>query len=83
MKNNTAVQTEEFTPTELRLFNALMTRPGRTQTRQSLLEQAWDVPVGTVVSTRTVDMHVKRLRSKGIVIQSIRGFGYRIKPVFN
>ena len=72
-------QTEELTPTELRLFNALMDSRGRTQTRQSLLEQAWDVPVGTVVSTRTVDMHVKRLRAKGIAIQSIRGFGYRIK----
>jgi two-component system phosphate regulon response regulator PhoB len=75
----------ELTPTEFRLLQALMERRGRTQSRKQLLEKAWDVDSGASdrIQTRTVDMHVRRLRSKlgesGDWIQTIRGFGYRLK----
>ena len=75
----------ELTPTEFRLLQALMERRGRTQSRRQLLEKAWDVDAGASdrIQTRTVDMHVRRLRSKlgeaGDWIQTIRGFGYRLK----
>jgi two-component system phosphate regulon response regulator PhoB len=75
----------KLTPTEFRLLQALMERRGRTQSRKQLLEKAWDVDSGASdrIQTRTVDMHVRRLRSKlgeaGDWIQTIRGFGYRLK----
>lgn len=74
-----------LTPTEFRLLQALLERRGRTQSRKQLLEKAWDVEAGVSerIQTRTVDMHVRRLRAKlgevGDWIQTIRGFGYRIK----
>ena len=73
------------TPTEFRLLRALIERHGRTQSRKQLLEKAWSVEsrVADRVQTRTVDMHVRRLRGKlgevGGWIQTIRGFGYRLK----
>ncbi len=74
-----------LTPTEFRLLQALMERRGRTQSRKQLLEKAWDVEAGVSdrIQTRTVDMHVRRLRSKlddvGEWIETIRGFGYRLR----
>jgi len=74
-----------LTPTEFRLLLALLERRGRTQSRKQLLEKAWDVEAGVSgqIQTRTVDMHVRRLRAKlgevGAWIQTIRGFGYRLK----
>ncbi len=75
----------DLTPTEFRLLQALLERRGRTQSRKQLLERAWDIdPVGSdCLHTRTVDMHVRRLRAKlgdiAVWIQTVRGFGYRIK----
>lgn len=77
------VETEpvDLTPTEYRLLVALLDRRGRVQDRQQLLEAAWDVH--TRIETRTVDMHVQRLRSKlgsaGDWIETVRGFGYRFR----
>jgi two-component system phosphate regulon response regulator PhoB len=74
-----------LTPTEFRLLQALMERQGRTQSRRQLLEHAWDVEseISDRIQTRTVDMHVRRLRSKlgdqGDWIETIRGFGYRFR----
>jgi len=71
----------ELTPTEYRLLVALMERRGRVQSRQQLLESAWDIHVR--IETRTVDMHVQRLRAKlghaGKWIETVRGFGYRFR----
>ena len=73
-----------LTPTEFRLLQALMERRGRTQSRRQLLEKAWDVEaeISDRIQTRTVDMHVRRLRAKlgdlGDWIDTVRGFGYRL-----
>ena len=70
-----------LTPTEYRLLTALMERRGRVQSRKQLLQAAWDVHVD--IETRTVDMHVQRLRHKlgvaGDLIETARGFGYRLR----
>ena len=71
----------ELTPTEFKLLLTLADRRGRVQPRGRLLEQVWEsVPD---VQTRTVDMHVQRLRAKlgpaGHLIETIRGFGYRMR----
>lgn len=74
-----------LTPMEFRLLQALMERRGRTMSRTQLLEKAWDVERGASerIQTRTVDMHVRRLRGKlgktGDWIETIRGFGYRLR----
>jgi two-component system phosphate regulon response regulator PhoB len=74
-----------LTPTEFRLLQALLERRGRTQSRRQLLEKAWDVEaeVSERLHTRTVDMHVRRLRGKlgavGEWLETVRGFGYRLK----
>jgi two-component system, OmpR family, phosphate regulon response regulator PhoB len=71
----------ELTPTEYRLLVTLLERRGRVQSRQQLLENAWDIHAR--IETRTVDMHVQRLRTKlgehGAMIETVRGFGYRFR----
>ena len=70
----------ELTPTEYKLLLLLAERRGRVQSRARLLETVWDAAPD--IQTRTVDMHVQRLRSKlgsaGDMIETVRGFGYRL-----
>lgn len=70
-----------LTPTEFRLLETLMERRGRVQSRRQLLEAAWGVTAS--ITTRTVDMHVQRLRTKAGEaadwIETVRGFGYRFR----
>jgi two-component system phosphate regulon response regulator PhoB len=71
----------ELTATEFRLLRALAERRGRTLGRTHLLETVWEAAPD--IQTRTVDMHVQRLRTKlqpaGALIETVRGFGYRMK----
>jgi two-component system phosphate regulon response regulator PhoB len=71
----------ELTPTEYKLLVTLIERRGRVQTRRQLLEHAWEIHAQ--IETRTVDMHVQRLRTKlaehGGLIETVRGFGYRFR----
>jgi len=68
-----------LTALEYRLLLLLIERRGRVQTRPQLLEAVWDSQPD--IQTRTVDMHVQRLRAKlgaaGAQIETVRGFGYR------
>lgn len=71
----------ELTPTEYKLLMTLAERRGRVQDRAQLLETVWEAAPD--IQTRTVDMHVQRLRAKlgpaGDVIETVRGFGYRVR----
>jgi two-component system, OmpR family, phosphate regulon response regulator PhoB len=71
----------DLTPTEFRLLHTLIERRGRVQSRRQLLEAVWDVTAN--IATRTVDMHVQRLRTKSGSaadwIETVRGFGYRFR----
>lgn len=71
----------ELTPTEFKLLLTLAERRGRVQARAHLLETVW--AAAPDIQTRTVDMHVQRLRAKlgvaGDLIETVRGFGYRIR----
>jgi two-component system, OmpR family, phosphate regulon response regulator PhoB len=71
----------ELTPTEYRLLVTLLERRGRVQSRQQLLESVWHIHAR--IETRTVDMHVQRLRAKlgqhGSLIETVRGLGYRFR----
>jgi two-component system phosphate regulon response regulator PhoB len=71
----------DLTPTEFRLLLTLAERRGRVQARGHLLETVWEAAPD--IQTRTVDMHVQRLRTKlgsaGDLIETVRGFGYRLR----
>ena len=71
----------ELTPTEYKLLLTLAERRGRVQARAHLLETVWEAAPD--IQTRTVDMHVQRLRAKlgsaGELIETVRGFGYRLR----
>ena len=75
----------QLTPTEFRLLMILVERKGRTQSRQKLLEHAWSLEssISERIQTRTVDMHIGRLRAKlgsaGDWVETVRGFGYRLR----
>ncbi|MDZ4675294.1 MAG: response regulator transcription factor [Gemmatimonadota bacterium] len=68
-----------LTPTEYKLLETLVERRGRVQSRERLLEDVWQHQPD--MQTRTVDMHVQRLRAKlgdhAGLIETVRGFGYR------
>jgi two-component system phosphate regulon response regulator PhoB len=70
-----------LTATEYKLLLTLIERRGRVQTRPQLLETVWEAQPD--IQTRTVDMHVQRLRTKlgeaGKLIETVRGFGYRFR----
>ena len=71
----------ELTATEFRLLHTLIEREGRVQSRAQLLESVWRAQPD--IQTRTVDMHVQRLRHKlghaGDCIETVRGAGYRFR----
>jgi two-component system phosphate regulon response regulator PhoB len=71
----------ELTRIEFRLLLVLAERRGRVQSRAQLLESVWEAQAD--IQTRTVDMHVQRLRAKlgaaGDLIETVRGFGYRLR----
>jgi two-component system phosphate regulon response regulator PhoB len=68
-----------LTATEYRLLDTLVERRGRVQARSQLLEIVLEAQPD--IQTRTIDMHVQRLRTKlgdlGELIETVRGFGYR------
>jgi len=73
-----------MTPKEYALLTLLATYPGKVFTRDQLLDHVWGL--GTYVSPRTVDVHIRWLRSKiepdpqnPRYIQTVRGSGYRFE----
>lgn len=71
----------ELTPTEFHLLRTLLERRGRVQSRRQLLQAVWETTAE--IQTRTVDMHVQRLRGKlgsaAERVETVRGFGYRFR----
>ena len=71
-----------ITPTEYRLLDALVRAPGRTFTRQELVERAFGDDYEGL--DRTVDVHVMNLRRKlgeaGKAIATVFGVGYKLTP---
>jgi len=69
-----------LTALEFRLLEHLLTRLGRVQTREQLLEDVWGL--SSSLETRTIDTHVMRLRDKlgpaRTLLETVRGVGYRI-----
>jgi two-component system phosphate regulon response regulator PhoB len=75
-----------LTVTEFKLLVTLAQRRGRVQSRERLLQDVCDY-FASAMETRTIDTHVRRLRSKlGTArwhVETVRGIGYRFleKPM--
>ena len=73
-------------PTEYRLLEFLMERPGRVFSREQLLDGVWGSDI--YIDERTVDVHVGRLRkaiNRGHAadpIRTVRGSGYALDDRF-
>ncbi|MGH9172061.1 MAG: winged helix-turn-helix domain-containing protein [Acidimicrobiales bacterium] len=69
---------------EFELLEILLANAGRVVTRDSLIDRVWSLDY--VGDTKTLDVHIKRLRSrieadpsKPVLITTIRGVGYRFE----
>ena len=73
-----------LTSREFELLKALMEAKGRALTREHFLETVWGLDRAVSIETRTVDVHIKSLRSKlgseGHRILTVRNVGYRFDP---
>lgn len=75
----------ELPPKEFALLEVLVRKVGKLLTRETLIAQVWgDDYYG---DTRTLDVHVKRLRGKieedprnPVHLRTVRGLGYRFEP---
>jgi DNA-binding response OmpR family regulator len=68
-----------LTPTEFDLLACLATAPGQVLTREKLMADVWGWPGAS--GTRTVDSHVKALRSKigAERVRTVHGVGYALE----
>jgi two-component system response regulator RegX3 len=69
---------------EFELLEFLMRNAGRVLTRMQLIDRVWGSDY--VGDTKTLDVHIKRLRSKieadpanPVIIQTVRGLGYKME----
>lgn len=75
----------QLSPIETRLVYAFVDHPGQVLSREQLLTRAWDHEF--LGDSRLVDNAVQRLRAKleatsaRVQIETVRGFGYRFRPV--
>lgn len=71
----------ELTPKEFLLLKTLIEANGRVLSRNQLLDKVWGFDY--YGDPRTVDVHIRRLRKKlgkwANVVETVKGFGYKIK----
>ena len=72
-----------LTPKEFDLLHGLLEAAGRVLTREHLLTRVWGYAHADEIESRTVDVHVRRLRAKlgpeGRRIATVKGVGYRLE----
>jgi two-component system OmpR family response regulator len=73
-----------LTGKEFLVLECLIRRPGQVLTRDMIADYVWDYEFANV--TNVIDVHIRRLRRKlndpppGVMIQTVRGVGYRLGP---
>jgi DNA-binding winged helix-turn-helix (wHTH) protein len=74
-------QAANLTYKEFELLQYLVLREGRTIERAELISSLWSAGDDEVPNERTIDVHVRRLRSKlgdyEDIVRTVRGVGYR------
>jgi DNA-binding response OmpR family regulator len=80
-----AGQVLALTPKEFDLLQALLEAGGRVLSREYLLSRVWGYARADEVESRTVDVHVRRLRAKlgdeGRRIATVKSIGYRLEEL--
>src|SRR5437867_1384103 len=73
----------QLTPKEFDLLRALLEAAGRVLSREYLLNHVWGYARADEIESRTVDVHVRRLRAKlgdaGNRIATVKSVGYRFE----
>jgi len=73
-----------LTPKEFDLLRALVEARGRVLSREFLLDRVWGYSRASEIESRTVDVHVRRLRVKlgpeGRRVLTVKRVGYRMDP---
>jgi len=73
----------ELTPKEFELLQALLESAGRVLSREHLLSKVWGYARADEIESRTVDVHVRRLRAKlgdeSRRIATVKSIGYRFE----
>ena len=64
---------------EFELFYLLASKPGKVYTRESILKNIWEDSV--VVTNRTIDVHIRKLREKlgETYVATVKGVGYKFE----
>lgn len=64
---------------EFELLYLLATKPGKVYTRESILKNIWEDSV--VVTNRTIDVHIRKLREKlgENYVSTVKGVGYKFE----
>ena len=74
-------ETAPLTYKEFELLQYLVLREGRTIDRSEIISALWSAGDDEVPNERTIDVHVRRLRSKlgdfEDIVRTVRGVGYR------
>ena len=74
-------ETAGLTYKEFELLQYLVLREGRTIDRAELISSLWNANDDEIPNERTIDVHVRRLRSKlgayEDIVRTVRGVGYR------
>jgi DNA-binding response OmpR family regulator len=73
----------ELSPKEVHILRLLAEEPGRIVGRRALLREVWGMANVEAVETRTVYVHIAKLRKKlgrhgDALVQTVRGQGYRL-----
>jgi DNA-binding response OmpR family regulator len=72
-----------LTPKEFELLQTLMESAGRVLSREHLLNRVWGYAHAAEIESRTIDVHVRRLRAKlgpaGGRITTVKTIGYRFE----
>lgn len=85
LRSNTGDTTIEFTRREFEILRYLLKHNDRPVSRGELLGEIWGYARASEIETRTVDIHIAKLRKKiesdpkaPLVLTTIRGEGYRL-----
>ena len=78
-----AGQSLALTPKEFDLLHVLVESVGRVLSREHLLNRVWGYARADEIESRTVDVHIRRLRAKlgdeGRRIATVKSVGYRLE----
>lgn len=62
---------------EYALLEYMMRHPGKVLSKEQIITHVWDYDAD--ILPNTIEVYIKKLRAKGAIITTIRGFGYKME----